>query len=292
MTRSQTLPEKGNEPLSVWRFSLYWTLQVSLWFTGLHLLFPREMKQELTGGLLKCLALIGMFILSKAGTGLFEHLFHRYVLHTSIIPFLRYFFREHARHHALTDVICFKGKEKTPCPAIDRYAILEPEQNRASFFPYWGLSVFFVSLIPFIAIPQLLFPSIPFVIPGYAAIAFAYAFYEIVHRIEHFSEEWWGVRKSHPRLGKFYTWFHAFHKAHHLDIHCNEGISGFFGIPIWDFLLGTYARLRRPVRAGVTLEKEDFIVPTPRWPIRVLDQFAAWLIRPKTKKIQSLKPAA
>ena len=30
------------------------------------------------------------------------------------------------------------------------------------------------------------------------------------------------------------------HLRHHADIRCNEGISGVFGIPIYDFIFGTY----------------------------------------------------
>ncbi|MES1167238.1 MAG: hemolysin III family protein, partial [Pseudomonadota bacterium] len=77
-----------------------------------------------------------------------EFVFHRYVLHAPLVPFLSYFYKQHTLHHALTRVGYQKSKrgEQVPClvenVAVNLYPIMEEPQYEASYFPWYSLTVF------------------------------------------------------------------------------------------------------------------------------------------------------
>ncbi len=203
-----------------------------------------------------------------------EHAFHRYFLH-SPFPLLGRLHRQHTLHHGLTNVKLIQvvdGEGKV----FNRYPILTMEQHEASYFPWFSLSAFIaVSMILVVPI-QLLCPSWPIAIGVVLAIAWAICLYEIIHMIEHKPfDSFWKPKVTHPTFGGFWRWFYCFHLRHHADIKLNENISGFFGVPIADFVFGTYAPWPRVYAEGEIVPKSEFEAnrPRPMWFLRILDSF-------------------
>ena len=97
---------------------------------------------------------------------------------------------------------------------------------------------------------------------------------EILHAIDHHPYEWWKRATEHPRLGKMWRKLYGFHHMHHANISCNEAISGFFGLPIADWVLGTYHQPRELLLEGRVATAKDFAVPPPPRIIRWLDGWA------------------
>jgi hemolysin III len=61
---------------------------------------------------------------------------------------------------------------------------------------------------------------------------------------------------------------------HHANILCNEAISGFFGLPIADWVLGTYHQPKELLLEGRVATAKDFSVPQPPLLVRWLDGWA------------------
>ena len=66
---------------------------------------------------------------------------------------------------------------------------------------------------------------------------------------------------------------------HHASIKSNESISGFFGIPLPDFLFGTYGKPHELYKHGATGLTLDFIAPKPVFFIRWLDTLAEFMVK-------------
>jgi hemolysin III len=98
--------------------------------------------------------------------------------------------------------------------------------------------------------------------------------YEILHAIEHLPYEWWKHATEHPRLGFMWRQLYGFHHMHHANISCNEAISGFFGLPIADWVLRTYHQPKELLLEGRVATAKDFAVPPPPGFVRWLDAWA------------------
>ena len=61
---------------------------------------------------------------------------------------------------------------------------------------------------------------------------------------------------------------------HHANISCNEAISGFFGLPLADWILGTYHQPKELLLEGRLATAKDFAVPAPPPLVRWLDGWA------------------
>lgn len=214
---------------------------------------------------------IVVFLLCHLGYGLFEHPFHRYVLHSPLIPGLSRFFKSHTMHHGLTSITWREIGVR------NFYPIIIEKQHEASFFPWYSYLVFILVATPFLILVQWIFPSAPIFLGGALALAWSISLYEILHAIEHkdFDTVWLPkLEHRNPYLRKFWRIAYSFHLRHHADIKCNEGISGFFGIPIADFLLGTWINPTTLYTHGSIVDKKEFESPTPVFFIRLLDDFA------------------
>ena len=204
-----------------------------------------------------------------------EYFFHRYVLHKPAVPFLRRFYRQHTLHHALTRIARRQTRDGRGLMFIEnKYPILEPEQHEASFFPWYTLFVFAGVLTPLLATLQWAFPSFPWFFAGFAALASSLSIYEIVHAIEHWSLDVWEPLILSRRWGFFWRPAYSFHLRHHAVIDCNESISGFFCLPIADWVFGTCLMPRSIYCDGDEWTAAEFVSPTPIWPIRLLDKAA------------------
>jgi hemolysin III len=240
-------------------------------------LAPSLWQTQLSGSVL---AFATVFIATHAFGGLVEYFFHRYVLHAPLIGALSYFYKQHTLHHALTRIVYHKSAATgETLPALveveNRYPITEPHQHEASFFPWYTLVIFGALLTPLLWAAQLLWPSAPVLLAGWCGLAFSLALYELVHAVEHWPEERWHRLIARPRTGAFWRKAYAFHLRHHADIRCNEGISGVFGVPIFDFIFGTYVDPTTLFAHGKHTEPGQFASPRPRFGfIRWLDAAA------------------
>ena len=131
-----------------------------------------------------------------------EYVFHRYVLHKPVVPFLSRFYRQHTLHHSLTRI----GSRRTPggrelmC-VENLYPITSPHQNEAAFFPWYTMVIFAVILAPFFALLQWLMPTMPWFAGGLLAITASLTLYEVFHAIEHWPFEVWAPLVESKRMG-------------------------------------------------------------------------------------------
>jgi hemolysin III len=210
------------------------------------------------------------FLVVHLLTCFIEYIFHRYVLHKPVVPFLSRFYRQHTLHHSLTRI----GKRYTSAgravPFVENiYPVTEPEQGEASFFPWYTLAIFAAILTPLLAVLQWLFPSIPWFFGGYSGVAFSLALYEVFHAIEHWPFERWAPLIEHRRFGWFWRKVYSFHLRHHAVIDCNEAISGFFTLPVFDWVFGTFILPKSLYVDGSEWQAAEFTSPRPvaliRW---------------------------
>ncbi len=216
---------------------------------------------------------LAVFLLVHLGTCFVEYIFHRYVLHKPVVSFLSQFYKQHTLHHSLTRI----GRRFTPggreVPFIENiYPVTTPEQGEASFFPWYTLAIFGAILTPFLVVGQWLAPSFPWFFAGYAAVAFAISLYEIFHAIEHWAFERWAPLIEHPRVGWFWRGVYSFHLRHHAVIDCNEAISGFFTLPVFDWVFGTFILPKSLYVDGSEWNQAEFVSPRPRAIIRWCDE--------------------
>jgi hemolysin III len=237
-------------------------------------------------------ALLVAFLAVHLVNACVEFVFHRYVLHAPLVPFLSYFYKQHTLHHALTRIGYQKtkdGRGTMPCLvenlAVNRYPIVEEPQYEASYFPWYSLTVF-AFLASFILAPiQWLLPTAPVFLGGWLAIAWSLSLYEVIHAVEHWPQATWDRLIGSPTWGRFWRKAYAFHLRHHADIRCNEAISGFFGLPLVDFVAGTYVDPETLYTHGRPVDAKEFASPRPRLAvIRWLDRRADQAVKRRRQR--------
>jgi hemolysin III len=233
-------------------------------------------------------ALIVVFLIVHCLNAFVEFFFHRYVLHSPLIPFLSYFYKQHTLHHALTRVgyqKAKKGKPAMPCLVENRYPIVDEKQHEASFFPWYTLAVFGLLASGLFAPVQWLLPHAPVFLGGFLALAWSLSLYELIHAAEHWPQATCDRLVSHPTQGRFWRKAYAFHLRHHADIRCNEAISGVFALPLPDLIFGTYVDPETLYRQGQQLDAREFVSPRPRFGvIRWLDRRAEKAIKHRRQR--------
>ncbi len=234
------------------------------------------------------LGFIGAFLTITLFNCFVEYVFHRYVLHKPVVPFLSQFYRQHTLHHNLTRI----GRRRTPggrdVPFVENiYPITTPEQGEASFFPWYTLAIFAIIVTPLLALLQWLAPSAPWFFAGYAALTSSIMLYEIFHAIEHWSFEKWAPLIEHRQMGWFWRKVYSFHLRHHAVIDCNEAISGFFTLPVADVVLGTFILPKSLYADGQEWQAEEFTSPRPCALIRWCDESSEALIKRRRARAQT-----
>jgi hemolysin III len=220
------------------------------------------------------------FLLISLVNALVEFVFHRYVLHMPAIPLLRRLYKQHTLHHALTRIARKQSRDGRGILFIEnKFPILEPEQGEASFFPWYSLAVFALVLSPLLAALQWLWPAFPWFLAGFLALASSLALYELLHAINHWPFEKWEPLITHRIWGRFWMPVYAFHLRHHAVIDCNESISGFFGLPVADWLFGTCVIPQTVYAEGEEWTPEKFRSPKPRAFIARLDAWAERVVQ-------------
>ncbi len=275
---SQTKHEKFS--LLLFIVTILATLAVLL--GGLWLVAPGVWEQQLLAPWWKGLVVFGLISLLNCFV---EFFFHRYVLHTPAVPFLRRLYRQHTLHHGLTRIARRKSRDGRGILFIEnKYPITEPWQTEASFFPWYSLAAFAVVISPLLALLQWQFPSFPWFLAGYAALAVSLGLYEILHAINHWPFERWEPLISHPRWGRMWNTIYAFHLRHHAVTDCNESISGLFGLPLADWVFGTCVIPQTIYAEGEPWTSEKFRSPRPRRVIRFLDTCAQRVVERKRRR--------
>jgi hemolysin III len=218
----------------------------------------------------------------------FEYFFHRYVLHKPVVGFLSRFYKQHTLHHNLTRI----GRRRTPggrdVPFIENiYPVTTPEQGEASFFPWYTLFAFAAAMFPAFGLMQWLMPTWPWFFGGFGALAFALALYEIFHAIEHWSFERWAPLIESKNFGWFWRKVYSFHLRHHAVIDCNEGISGFFTLPVFDWVFGTFILPKTLFTDGTEWQAGEFKSPRPYAFIRWCDARADAIVKNRRAKARA-----
>ncbi|MDX2186436.1 MAG: hypothetical protein SFV32_05860 [Opitutaceae bacterium] len=202
----------------------------------------------------------------------FEFFFHRYVLHRPAIPGLGRLYRQHTLHHALTRIARRPSRDGRGLLFVEnKFPITEPEQGEGSFFPWYSLAAFALVLSPVFFALEWLFPSLPWIAGGLAALTCSLILYEGLHAINHWPFEKWSPLLEHPRWGWFWRPVYSFHLRHHAVIDCNESVSGFFGLPVADWLFRTCVIPPSLYAEGEVWKQENFTAPRPAALIRFLD---------------------
>ncbi|HET7535967.1 MAG TPA: hemolysin III family protein [Candidatus Didemnitutus sp.] len=233
---------------------------------------------------------VAAFLLIKLFNCFVEYFFHRYVLHKPVIPFLSRFYKQHTLHHTLTRITRRQTPGGREIPYVENiFPITEPEQKEASFFPWYTLAVFGVLVTPLFALLHWLLPAFPWFLAGYAALATSLIFYEVFHAIEHWPFETWARLIENPRWGRFWRKVYSFHLRHHAVIDCNEAISGFFTLPVADFVFGTWVFPKTLYTDGGEWEASEFASPRPCRFVRWCDESADELIRQRRLQAQGVK---
>lgn len=211
------------------------------------------------------------FTLMHLVMSLFEYLFHRYTLHKVAVGWLATFKRKHTEHHSLTHVRDLKHKPNRigQVQVRNKLAITEPNQIRSSAFPAYALITFWGVFSLMIWPLQLLLPSLPILSAGYLAVVFSFSLYEILHAIMHLDYDKYWHRKVEQSL--FVRKVYGFHAMHHSNELVNQAIGGFFGLPIWDWIFGTYFVPEDVPLPEAWVRPETQKPPRPRWLVRMLD---------------------
>jgi hemolysin III len=249
------------------------------------LLAPQSVWMAQVGG--SIWKLVAVFLGVSMFNAFMEFFFHRYVLHKPVIKPLSYFYRQHTHHHSLTRITRRRTPGGLDVNFVENYyPIVKEEQKEASFFPWYTFIVFALALTPLFVLLQWLAPSFPWFLGGYLALASSLVIYEVFHAIEHWSFEKWGPLIDSPRTGRFWRHIYSFHLRHHAVIDCNESISGFFTLPVADWVFGTCIMPGVLYHHGQTSADHEFLSPRPVAPIRWLDSLADSIVKRRRSRAQ------
>ncbi len=272
MNSPTALEKPAPEQFSIYRFTATVVATLAALLLTLRIVSPAAWTEQLLAPAWKCAFAFLAFSLLNC---FIEYFFHRYVLHIPAIPFLRRFYRQHTLHHSLTRIAKKPSRDGRGFLFIEnKYPIVEPEQGEASFFPWYSLAVFASIVTPLLVLLQWVLPSFPWFLGGFGALAVSMALYEILHAINHWPFETWEPLISHRIWGVIWRPAYAFHLRHHAVIDCNESISGFFGLPIADWVFGTCVIPRTIYADGEEWAHDKFESPRPVALIRWLDALA------------------
>lgn len=242
--------------------------------------------------------ILGWVFLFGLPLSLFEYLYHRYLLHASVLPFLGSMHRAHTSHHGLTSV---KAPVRPDEPAMlvpveNEYPVEHEHQEAHMMFPVYAITIFNAIFLVLFGLPaKLLFPGSPAILALLIAVALFYSGYEVWHAMTHLPfERFWKPLMESKRVGGIAKRVYGFHLMHHVRPACNLAVVGFWGFAIWDHLFRTHRRPERLPLKGREVNYEDVALPKPRWPIAILDSWksgcykwsrkvekGAWLLLPK-----------
>lgn len=270
------------------RFPFFRFITVTLAQTALFLwlfswLWPERFQMEMAqpGWIILTTFLFGLPM------SLFEYLYHRYLLHSAVLPFLGTMHSCHVTHHGLTYVKApVSKKEPEKMVEVDsEYPIVEEHQEESMMFPFFSVSVFYVLFLSLFGLPIFwLAPSVPIFSSIIFCVTLSYAGYEFWHALLHLPfERHWQPLYQHKRFGRMVQYIYSFHLMHHFRPTCNLAVVGFWGVALWDHVFRTH---RRPVHMpldGAKINYLDVELRKPVWPISQLDKWQGGLYRTSRK---------
>lgn len=258
---------------SIWRFCLLIVPpQFILLLLTIRLAVPRIWTREVAAGPLAfLLTFLGMLLFNCFA----EWFIHRYFLHSKIVGGVQSWANGHRHHHDLTSIKLRQAEVGKGYIVLCDYSIVRDEQFEDSAFPAYAVTGFWILFTPLLIGVKLLFPGLPVLLAGYSAILWSATTYEVFHAIEHLPYAWWKGATEHERFGGFWCKVYGFHHFHHANINANEAISGFFGLPIADWVFRTYHQPPELLLHDYIATAKDVLkVPPPLPFIGRLDKWA------------------
>lgn len=214
---------------------------------------------------------------------LFEYLYHRYLLHSAVLPFMAAMHRAHGVHHGLTYVkapVTPKEPERL-VEVTSEFPIEEPHQEESMMFPLWSLPIFIAVFTILIALPlKLAFSTQPVVLSLIISVTLFYCSYEVWHAVLHLPyERFWKPAMEGRWTRRLFRRLYGFHLMHHWRPTSNLAIVGFWGLALWDHAFRTHRRPERLPLDGAEVNYFDAKLHKPLWPISLLDRWQAGLYR-------------
>lgn len=259
------------------KFSLAVLLQLGLALGAFKLFAPHAMAAEFAR---PWAIVLGTFLFGIP-LSLFEYLYHRYLLHSAVLPFLASMHRAHGQHHSLTYV---KAPVKVNEPAAlvpvsNEFPVVHEHQEESMMFPYYALAIFYAMFLVLFALPlKLAMPGAPVVSSLIFAVTAFYCGYEIWHAVLHlpYDRVWQPLMES-KRVGPVVQYVYGFHLMHHWRPTSNLAVVGLWGVAVWDHAFRTHRRPERLPLAGAEVAYVDAKLKKPLWPIAAMDSWqSAW----------------
>jgi hemolysin III len=260
-------------------FFLWTGAQFALFFLALWLIVPTMLSQELAqpGSIVLWTFLLGLPLSA------FEYFYHRYLLHSAVLPFMAAMHRAHSTHHGLTAVKAPVNPKdpETLVPVHSEYPVEEAHQEESMMFPAYSISIFYGIFLLLIALPlKLIFPEAPIVVSVIFVTTLQYALYEFWHAITHLPyERFWKPFTEHKRFGWLGRRIYSFHLMHHWRPSTNLAVVGFWGVAIWDYAFRTHRRPKRLPVPGAEVNFTDAAIKKPLFPVSMLDRFSGPLYK-------------
>lgn len=262
-------PEEIRTPIL--RFTLITIVELAAALGVFYWIAPHVLAHEAT----MPLAILGWILILGAPMSLFEYFYHRYILHSSVLPFMKSQHRAHSTHHGLTNVkaaVSAKEPQKR-APVDSKYPITEEHQEESMMFPFYALPIFYVIFIGLLGLPlKYFFPGAPVILATVIATTLYLVGYEMWHAILHFPyEKFWRPLMEHRKVGKVTKYVYGFHLMHHWRPTTNLAVVGYWGVAVWDHVFGTHKRPELMPLDKHEVRYVDCEIRKPRWPISVID---------------------
>ena len=254
------------------KFFLWIGVQLALILGVFALLFPDTFEREFSRPSLVTFWTLGLGL----PLSLFEYLYHRYLLHSAVLPFMSSMHRAHSTHHGLTSVKAPVTPHE-PAKLVEvrsEYPIEEPHQEESMMFPFWSLPIFVAVFLVLLGLPlKLAFPSQPVLVSLILAVTVYLCLYEVWHAILHLPfERFWQPLMERPWSRALSKRLYGFHLMHHWRPTANLAIVGFWGVAVWDYAFLTHRRPERLPIKGAEVSYHDAHLRKPLWPISAIDK--------------------
>lgn len=208
---------------------------------------------------------------------LFEYLYHRYLLHSAVLPFLGSMHDAHHTHHGLTYVKAAVRADDPArlVPVKSEFPVEHEHQEESMMFPLYSVSIFLAMFMVLIGLPmKLLFPGQPIIFALMIAVTMYYSWYELWHAFMHLPyEKFWKPLMTSKRWGRMVRFVYGFHLMHHWRPTSNLAVVGFWGFAAWDHIFRTHRRPKNVPLQGAEVNFVDATLKKPLWPIALLDRW-------------------
>lgn len=272
MSHSHSHLEEAPHRFPVLRFTLTTVVQLSLAIGVFRWIAPDVFAAEMSHPL-------GIFLgalLFGIPLSLFEYFYHRYLLHSAVLPFLSRMHRAHGEHHGLTYVKA-PVRPNEPERFVEvrsEYPVEHAHQEESMMFPDYALSIFYAIFVVVLGMTaKAIWPQTPAISACILSVTLYYCSYEAWHAVLHLPfERYWRPALNSPRIGKITRYVYGFHLMHHWRPTANVAVVGLWGVALWDHLFRTHRRPTHMPLNGAEVNYNDATLMRPVWPISALDR--------------------